>query len=79
MAAPATIEIAPETKSRAEKLAADTNRSAQKIATKAVEAYLGFEAYYLRRVERGMAEADRGDFASEDEVREAFGRDKVDY
>ncbi len=68
MTAHATIEISPDTKSRVEKLAADTNRSAQDIVTEAVEAYLEFETDYLRRVRRGVAEAERGDFAREDEV-----------
>ena len=79
MTAPATIEIAADTKSRVEKLAADTNRSAQEIVTEAVEAYLEFEADYLRRVRRGLAEADGGEFAGEDEVKAAFGKFKVDY
>ena len=79
MTAPATIEIAPDTKSRVEKLAADTNRSAQDIVTEAVEAYLEFETDYLRRVRRGVAEAKRGDFAGEGEVKAAFGKFNVDY
>lgn len=79
MATPATIEIAPETKSRVEKLAADTNRSAQEIVTEAVEAYLEFETDYLRRVERGLMEAERGDFADDGQVKAVFGRFKVDY
>lgn len=79
MTAPTTIEIAPDTKSRVEKLAADTNRSPREIVTEAVEAYLEFEADYLRRVRRGLAEADRGDFAGEDEVKAAFGKFRVDY
>lgn len=79
MTAPTTIEIAPDTKSRVEKLAADTNRSPGEIVTEAVEAYLEFEADYLRRVRRGLAEADRGDFAGEDEVKAAFGKFRVDY
>ena len=79
MPAPATVEIAPDTKSRVEKLAADTNRSAQEIVTEAVEAYLEFESDYLRRVQRGLAEADRGEFASENQVKAAFAKFKVDY
>jgi len=55
MTAHATIGIAPDTKSRVEKLAADTNRSAQDIVTEAVEAYLEFETDYLRRVRRAIS------------------------
>ena len=79
MSAHATIEIASDTKSRVEKLAADANRSAQDIVTEAAEAYLEFEADYLRRVRRGVAEAERGDFAGEDKVKAAFGKFNVDY
>jgi predicted transcriptional regulator len=76
---PATIEIAPDTKSRVEKLAADTHRSAQDIVTEAVEAYLEFDMDYVRRVKRGIAEADRGEFAEQADVKAAFGKFKVDY
>jgi len=37
-----------------------------------------YEAYYRQQVEAGMDEAQRGDFASSDEVREAFSRWGVD-
>ena len=33
----------------------------------------------MRRVRRGVAEAERGDFAGENEVKAAFGKFKVDY
>ena len=79
MTIPATIEIAPDTKSRVEKLAADTHRSAREIVTEAVEAYLEFETDYLRRVKRGLAEADRGEFASDEEVKAVFRKYNVDY
>jgi predicted transcriptional regulator len=74
----ATIEIAPDTKSRVEKLAVDTHRSAQDIVTEAVEVYLEFDADYVRRVKRGIAEADRGEFAEHDQVKAAFGKFNVD-
>ena len=35
---------------------------------------VAYEAYVRQEIEAGLAEAKRGDFASEDEVRDAFAK-----
>ena len=79
MTSPATIEIASDTKSRLEKLAADTNRSMQDIVAEAVEAYLEFDSDYAQRVRRGLSEAHQDDFAANDAVKTVFEKFNVKY
>jgi predicted transcriptional regulator len=49
-------------------LAGKLDRSRSYLAAQAIEDFVAREAWQLAEIEAGVAEADRGDFASEDEV-----------
>jgi predicted transcriptional regulator len=51
------------------KLAKATGRSKSFLAIDALREYLSREAWQIAEIQRAVAEADAGDFASEDEVK----------
>jgi len=55
-------------------LAADTDRSRSWIAARAIENYVALNAWQIARIKDGIAEADRGEFATDEEVRAVFDK-----
>ncbi|MCA3628290.1 MAG: ribbon-helix-helix protein, CopG family [Methylobacterium sp.] len=74
---PATLSVRfdDDTKLEAlDKLAQSMDRSRNWIVNRAIDRYLAEQAWQIEKIERGIAQADRGEFASEEEVRAAFAR-----
>lgn len=72
---PATLSVRfdDETKLEAlDKLAASMDRSRNWIVNRAIERYIAEQAWQIAEIEAGLAEADRGEFASEEEVEAVF-------
>lgn len=65
MTAAFTIRLDDETLAKLDALAADTDRSRNWIATKAIENYVELNAWQIEQIKAGLAEADRGEFVSE--------------
>jgi predicted transcriptional regulator len=60
-----------------DRLAEKTDRSRNWLVTQAVREYVSVSAWQLEKIETGIAAADRGDFASDEEVarvRAKFGK-----
>jgi predicted transcriptional regulator len=74
MTAAFTIRIDDETLAKLDALAADTDRSRSWLAAKAIENYVELNAWQIARIKEGIAQADRGEFASEDDVEQIFGK-----
>ena len=66
-----TISLSPEEKALLDQVAGAQRRSEEELASEALRAYLKFEAEQMGKIREGVAAADRGDFASDEEV-EAF-------
>lgn len=64
-----TIRLTPELKASLEKLAGATRRSKSFLASEAIREYLALNEWQIRELQEAVAEADAGDFASDDEVR----------
>jgi RHH-type transcriptional regulator, rel operon repressor / antitoxin RelB len=69
-----TLSVAPPVHRRIEELAAARHVSAEDILREAITAYLDYDAWATAEIEAGVREADAGDFASEEEVEDAFRR-----
>lgn len=69
-----TIRLEPDLKSRLDKLAAATHRSKSFLAAEAVREFIELNEWQIREIETAVREADAGDFASDEEVRAAFGK-----
>jgi predicted transcriptional regulator len=63
-----TLRVNNETKDKLDKLASATHRSKSFLAAEAINRYLEIEAWQIAEIEQAMIEADKGDFASDDQV-----------
>ncbi|AZO79911.1 MULTISPECIES: ribbon-helix-helix protein, CopG family [unclassified Bosea (in: a-proteobacteria)] len=68
MTAAFTIRLDDETLAKLDALAADTDRSRNWLAAKAIENYIELNAWQIARIKEGIAQADRGEFATEEEL-----------
>lgn len=74
MTAAFTIRLDDETLAKLDALAADTDRSRNWLAAKAIENYVELNAWQIARTKEGVAEADRGAFATDQEVEAVFAK-----
>jgi predicted transcriptional regulator len=63
-----TVRLNEETVAALDRLAERTKRSRSWLASRAVEEYVSLNEWQIARIEDGIAAADRGDFASEEEM-----------
>lgn len=77
MTAAFTIRLDDEMLAKLDALAADTDRSRSWIAAKAIESYVELNAWQIARIKEGVAEADRGEFATPDEVEAVFSKYRI--
>lgn len=77
MTAAFTIRLDDEMLAKLDALAADTDRSRNWIAAKAIESYVELNAWQIARIKEGIAEADRGEFATQDEVEAVFAKYRI--
>jgi predicted transcriptional regulator len=68
MTAAFTIRLDDEMLAKLDALAADTDRSRSWIAAKAIESYVELNAWQIEQIKEGIAQADRGEFATEEEL-----------
>ena len=69
-----TIRLDADIKARLDKLADVTHRSKSFLAAEAVREYIELNEWQLREIQAAVAEADAGDFASDDSVNTVFGK-----
>ena len=69
-----TVRILEETSDKLDELAVKMDRSRSFLAAKAIEEFVAREAWQLAEIEAGLAEANRGEFASEAEVERGLGK-----
>jgi predicted transcriptional regulator len=74
MTAAFTIRLDDETLAKLDALAADTDRSRNWLAAKAIEDYVELNAWQIERIKDGIAQADRGEFATAEEVEAVFAK-----
>ena len=74
MTAAFTLRLSEATLEALDQLAEKTERSRSWLATKAIEDYVALNAWQIGKIEAGIAAADRGDFASDDEVARVVGK-----
>ncbi|MEI5668801.1 CopG family ribbon-helix-helix protein [Bosea sp. CCNWLW174] len=68
MTAAFTIRLDDETLAKLDALAADTDRSRNWLVAKAIQDYVELNAWQIQRIKEGIAEADRGEFATDEEL-----------
>jgi predicted transcriptional regulator len=62
------IELSPELQAKLERIASEQGRDTKSLVKEAVERLVGYDEWFLRQVEIGLAQADRGELLEDDEV-----------
>ncbi|MHB1374884.1 MAG: CopG family ribbon-helix-helix protein [Thauera sp.] len=73
-----SVRVEPEVKARLDALADATQRSRSFLAAEAIREYVEINEWQLREIQNGVAEADAGDFASDDELASLARKWQVD-
>ncbi|MEI2302321.1 CopG family ribbon-helix-helix protein [Ensifer sp. MJa1] len=68
MTAAFTVRVKDETARKLDQLAEKLDRSRSYMAAEAIEAFVEQQGWQLAEIESGLAEADRGEFASDEDV-----------
>ncbi|MDP3255566.1 MAG: CopG family ribbon-helix-helix protein [Bosea sp. (in: a-proteobacteria)] len=74
MTAAFTIRLDDQMLAKLDALASDIDRSRSWLAAKAIEDYLERNAWQIARIKDGLDDADRGEFASDEEVETVFAK-----
>jgi predicted transcriptional regulator len=69
-----TFRIDRDKKVALEAIAKGVNRDRSYILNEAIDAYLEMHQWQIEEIQKGIAEADAGDFASDEEVKAIFAR-----
>jgi len=69
-----TIELPVEVKERLDALAETTSSSTSRLATDAIQIFIGLQEWQVKEIQEGLREADAGDFASDEEVAAVFAK-----
>jgi RHH-type transcriptional regulator, rel operon repressor / antitoxin RelB len=69
-----TLSVAEEIVAGLDRLAHETGRSADQLAEEALQRYLDYESWKSEKIRNAIAQADAGEFATEEEMAEAFDR-----
>jgi predicted transcriptional regulator len=69
-----TLRLSEATLDALDQLAEKTERSRSWLAAKAIEEYIALNAWQIGKIEAGIAAADRGDFASDNDVARVVGK-----
>src|SRR5260370_39762684 len=64
-----TLRLDGGLRGKLDKLAAATRRSRSFLAAEAIREYVALNSWQIEEIHKALAEADRGDFASESEVK----------
>ena len=74
MPAPFTIRLDDATLNALDNLAGKTERSRNWLVSRAVEDFVSLNAWQIDKIEAGISQADRREFATDEEVEAVFAR-----
>lgn len=69
-----TLEIRPDIRAGLHALAEETHRAEADIVNEALAAYVAHERWAIARLREGLAQAERGEFAPDEEVEAFFSK-----
>jgi predicted transcriptional regulator len=62
------INLSPELQAKLDRLASQQGRDSASLVHEAVERLVGYDEWFIRRVEKGLAQIDRGEVLEHEEV-----------
>lgn len=69
-----TVRLESSKRNELDALARATSRDRSFLVNEAIDAYLAVHRWQIERIEEGLRQADKGDFATDEEVSAAFAR-----
>lgn len=69
-----SLEIRPDIRAGLHALAEETHRKEVDMVNEALSAYLAHERWAIARLREGLAQADRGEFVSDEDMEDFFSR-----
>jgi RHH-type rel operon transcriptional repressor/antitoxin RelB len=63
-----TLRLDPKLKNRLDRISKATSRSLSFVAAEAIREYVTLNDWQIAEIKKGLTEADRGEFATDDEV-----------
>jgi predicted transcriptional regulator len=63
-----TLRLDPKLKKQLDRLARATNRTRSFLAAEAIREYVSLNEWQIQEIRKGIEEADRGEFASEEDI-----------
>jgi predicted transcriptional regulator len=69
-----TVRLPEATADKLDKLARKVDRSRAYVAAEAIEDYVARQEWQLAEIEAGLAEAEQGEFASEEELAQVVAK-----
>ena len=69
-----TVRIPSEMKDRLEALSKSTERTQAYLASQAIQEFIETQEWQIKAIKKGIEAAERGEFASEDQVQQTFSK-----
>ena len=69
-----TLRLEAKLKNKLDRLSKSMNRSRSFVAAQAIQEYVSVNEWQISEIKKGLAEADAGDFASEEEMQRTIWR-----
>ena len=62
------VSLDPSVQAKLVRLAAERGRDAEALAREAIERFVDYDEWFIREVEKGLAEVDRGEVLTHEQV-----------
>jgi predicted transcriptional regulator len=62
------VRLSPELQAKLDRMAAEQGRDAESLVHEALERLVGYDEWFLREVEKGLAQIERGEVLAHEEV-----------
>jgi RHH-type transcriptional regulator, rel operon repressor / antitoxin RelB len=69
-----TLRLDAKLKSQLDRLSKSMNRSRSFVAAQAIQEYVSVNEWQIAEIKKGLAEADAGDFATDEEMQQTIRR-----
>ena len=69
-----TLRLDPKLKNQLDRLSKSMNRSRSFVAAQAIQEYVSVNEWQINEIKKGLAEADAGDFATDEEMQQTIRR-----
>jgi predicted transcriptional regulator len=69
-----TLRLDAKLKKRLDRISKSMNRSRSFVAAEAIQEYVSVNEWQIAEIKKGLAEADAGDFATDEEVNQTIRR-----